>query len=146
MVVASASQLTLLFKNLIENAIKFRSKDSPRIRISAAQKGAEWEFSVADNGIGIKSQYFDRIFKVFQQLHPASEYPGTGIGLALSKKIVERHGGRMWVESEQGRGATFYFTIPTRFFHKKSSKNCPSGGDDNIRFREGDGVWNDWAL
>ncbi|MEA1905914.1 MAG: PAS domain S-box protein [Euryarchaeota archaeon] len=111
-VVASASQLTWLFKNLIENAIKFRSKDPPRIRISAAQKGALWEFSVADNGIGIESQYFDRIFKVFQRLHPANEYPGTGIGLALSRKIVERHGGRMWVESEPGQGATFYFTIP----------------------------------
>ena len=111
-VVASAPQLTWLFKNLIENAIKFRGKDSPRIRISAVQKGAEWEFSVADNGIGIESQYFDRIFKVFQRLHPASTYSGTGIGLALSRKIVERHGGRIWVESEPDKGATFYFTIP----------------------------------
>ena len=138
-VVASAPQLTWLFKNLIENAIKFRSKDSPHIRISAAQKGVEWEFSVADNGIGIESQYFDRIFKVFQRLHPASEYPGTGIGLAISRKIVERHGGRLWVESEPGQGATFYFTIPAvttdgRFFHKKSSKNCPPGGADDMLF------------
>ncbi len=103
--------LHTLLQNLIANAIKFRSDQPPRIEVTAARDGQMWRFAVADNGIGIEEQYADRIFKVFQRLHPRSKYPGTGIGLAVCKKIVERHGGRIWFESQPGEGATFYFTI-----------------------------------
>jgi chemotaxis family two-component system sensor kinase Cph1 len=105
-------QLMQLFQNLIDNAIKFRGKKSPRIHISAEQKGKEWVFSMRDNGIGICSKFLERIFIIFQRLHTREEYPGTGIGLALCKKIVEGHGGCIWIESEIGKGSVFYFTIP----------------------------------
>ena len=111
-VMADGTQLTQLFQNLISNAIKFRGDQPPRVHLSAARNKNEWLFSVRDNGIGIDPQYADRIFIIFQRLHTSADYPGTGIGLALCKKIVEQHGGRIWVDSHPGQGATFYFTLP----------------------------------
>jgi len=111
-VLADSSQLSRLFQNLIGNAIKFHGNELPKIHISAELKGEEWIFAVSDNGIGIDPKNFDRIFSVFQRLHTREEYEGTGIGLASCKKIVERHGGRIWVVSEIGKGTTFYFTLP----------------------------------
>ena len=110
---ADETQLTQLFQNLFSNAIKFhRPETPPRIHVSAARQDGDWRLSVRDNGIGIDQRYFERIFILFQRLHGRETYPGTGIGLAVCKKIVERHGGRMWVESEPGTGSAFHFTIP----------------------------------
>ena len=107
------SQLMQLLQNLIGNAIKFRKPDVPlKVHVSVQGKGHEWVFSISDNGIGIKPQYFDRIFLIFQRLHTRVEYPGTGIGLAVCKRIIERHRGRIWVQSTPGEGTTFFFSIP----------------------------------
>jgi PAS domain S-box-containing protein len=111
-VMGDASQLAQIFQNLIGNAIKFRGERAPEIRITARREGPELIIAVADNGIGIEGQYFERIFRVFQRLHTRARYPGTGIGLAICKKIVERHGGRIWVESQPEQGTTFFFTLP----------------------------------
>lgn len=106
-------QLVQVFQNLVGNAVKFhRPGERPRVRVSAKRVGGDWVFSVSDNGIGIETRQHERIFTIFQRLHPRSQYPGTGIGLAITKKIVERHGGRIWVESTRGGGSTFHFTVP----------------------------------
>ncbi len=112
---ADPNQITRLFQNLISNSIKFRKKDvHPEIYISAQKSEDEWVFSVRDNSIGMEQEYTDRIFEIFRRLHPIGEYPGAGIGLAIVKRIIDRHGGRIWVESELGKGSTFYFTIPVK--------------------------------
>ena len=109
---ADASQLAQLFQNLIGNALKFHGEATPKIHVDARREGDYWQFSVRDNGIGIDVKFQNQIFEVFQRLHTRQQYDGTGIGLAICKKIVDRHGGRIWVESEPGQGATFYFTLP----------------------------------
>jgi light-regulated signal transduction histidine kinase (bacteriophytochrome) len=114
MIFGDATQLGQVFQNLIENAIKFHGASKPDVRVSAAENDHEVIFSVADNGIGIAPQYFERIFIIFQRLHTPEEYGGTGIGLAICKKIVERHGGRIWVDSIVGKGSTFHFSIRKR--------------------------------
>jgi light-regulated signal transduction histidine kinase (bacteriophytochrome) len=116
-VLADGAQLSQVFQNLIGNAIKFRGEAPPAIHVGAETREAVWVFTVKDNGIGLDTQYADRIFMMFQRLHNKADYPGTGIGLAIVKKIVERHGGRIWVESEPGKGATFGFTIAREHDH-----------------------------
>jgi len=111
-VIADELQIGMVFQNLISNAIKFRRDEMPRVHVSAKSEGSHWIFSVSDNGIGIEKEFLDRIFVMFQRLHTKEEYPGTGIGLAICKKVVERHGGHMWAESELGKGSTFYFKLP----------------------------------
>jgi light-regulated signal transduction histidine kinase (bacteriophytochrome) len=105
------TQLVQVFQNLVGNAIKFRGKEPPRVDVSVRRNGGDWQLAIRDNGIGVDGQYAERIFIIFQRLH-GREYPGTGIGLPISRKIVERLGGRMWVESAPGIGSTFYFTLP----------------------------------
>jgi light-regulated signal transduction histidine kinase (bacteriophytochrome) len=113
---ADEVQLAQLFQNLMGNALKFRGAAVPRIHVSAADQDGEWHLTVADNGIGIEPQYYERIFMLFQRLHTMGEYPGTGIGLAICKKVVERHGGRIWVSSTPSEGSQFHFTLPKKEF------------------------------
>lgn len=110
--VVDDSQLLQVFQNLIGNALKFKGDESPKIAINVEAEGDEWVFSVKDNGIGMDPEFMERIFVIFQRLHTRAEYAGTGIGLAICKKIIERHGGRIWVESALQAGSTFYFTLP----------------------------------
>jgi light-regulated signal transduction histidine kinase (bacteriophytochrome) len=111
---ADAGQIGQVLQNLVANALKFRGEEPPRIHVAAEHDAGEWHVRVEDNGIGIAPEFADRIFVLFQRLHSRGEYPGTGIGLAICKKIVDRHGGRIWVEGEPGRGSTFHFTLPDR--------------------------------
>jgi signal transduction histidine kinase len=107
-------QLRQVFQNLVANALKFRGPEPPLVHLSSEARADEWLFTVQDNGIGIAPEHQERIFLIFQRLHPRSDYPGTGLGLAVCKKIVERHGGRIWVESKPGAGSTFYFNLPRK--------------------------------
>jgi PAS domain S-box-containing protein len=111
-ILGSKTELVQLFQNLIGNALKYHGENLPVIQVNAKEAGLFWEFSIADNGIGIDPRFFKKIFVIFQRLHHKNEYSGTGIGLAICKKIIERHGGSIWVESAAGEGSTFYFTLP----------------------------------
>ena len=111
-VMAEPTLLTAVFQNLISNAIKFHGERSPRVEVSAERDGNFWVFAVADNGIGISSEYAERIFVIFQRLHDKATYPGTGIGLAMTRKIVDYHGGRIWLDTTATIGARFCFTLP----------------------------------
>ncbi len=117
-IAVDGAQMTQVFQNLIANAIKFRREVAPEIVITATDRGDDWLFAIADNGIGIKAEHREKAFGLFQRLHSDTTVKGTGLGLALCRKIVERHGGRMWLDSEFGRGSTFYFTVP---------KSAPAG-------------------
>lgn len=122
------AHLQQVFQNLIANAIKYRNEESPRIHISAANRGGQWYFAVQDNGIGIDPQYKEKIFGVFKRLHHDQKYGGTGIGLAICQRVVERYGGRIWVESEPGKGSTFFFSVPQQVRPARSATAKSSPG------------------
>jgi light-regulated signal transduction histidine kinase (bacteriophytochrome) len=111
-VMGDRPQLVQLMQNLIGNGLKYHGDKAPNVHVSAKRDGNEWTFSVQDNGIGIDPKYYDRIFEIFKRLHDQTEYPGTGIGLAVCRRVVARHGGRIWLESEAGHGSVFHFTLP----------------------------------
>jgi light-regulated signal transduction histidine kinase (bacteriophytochrome) len=111
-IMGDRSQLVQLMDNLIGNGLKYHGDKAPHVHVSAERNGNKWNFSVSDNGIGIAPEYYERIFEIFQRLHDKKDYPGTGIGLAVCRRIVGGHGGTVWVESEPGQGSTFHFTIP----------------------------------
>ena len=113
-VVGDPAQLSQLLQNLLGNAVKYHGIGSPRVHVSAARNGSAWTIAVRDNGIGMEAKHFERIFEIFRRLHTQEQYPGTGIGLAVCRRIVLRHGGRIWVESQVGKGSTFFFTVPDR--------------------------------
>jgi light-regulated signal transduction histidine kinase (bacteriophytochrome) len=123
-IMGDRSQLVQLIQNLIGNGLNYRGEQPPRIHLSAERSGGEWIFSVRDNGIGIAPEYHEQIFEIFRRLHDQKEYPGTGIGLAVCRRVVNRHGGRIWVESEPGHGSTFCFTIPERTEATHAQPNC----------------------
>ena len=122
-VIADDVQLSQLFQNLIANAVKFHGEEPPQVHVSAQQQDNEWIFSIQDNGIGIDPRFADRIFEIFHQLHGRADYSGSGMGLAICKKVVERHGGRIWMESEPGEGSTFYFTLPSEKENTSERRN-----------------------
>jgi light-regulated signal transduction histidine kinase (bacteriophytochrome) len=113
-VMGDDSQLVQLMQNLIGNGLKYHGDKSPLVQVSAERNGNEWTISVRDNGIGIAPKYYERIFEIFKRLHDQKEYPGTGIGLAICRRVVSRHGGRIWLESEVGHGSVFRFTLSER--------------------------------
>lgn len=119
-------QLTQLFQNIIGNAIRYRSPERPRIAVGAQAQADAWRFFIEDNGIGIESEYKEQVFGIFKRLHTSSEYLGTGMGLAICQRIIERAGGRIWVESELGRGSTFFFTIPAKDTRGAADGNSPA--------------------
>lgn len=127
----NATQLYQVFQNLIGNALKFRGAAVPRVHIAARREGTGWAFSIRDNGSGIDPKHTGRLFQVFQRAHSGTEYPGTGMGLAICKKIVERHGGRIWVESVPGRGTTFFFTLPGAL-----AQESPHPGEESAEGKE----------
>jgi len=107
-----STQISQIFQNLISNALKYRKEETPLVTITTTKVNDYWEFAITDNGIGIDPEFHHKLFGIFQRLHTRSEYPGTGIGLTLCKKIIERHGGIIWLKSTLGIGSTFYFTLP----------------------------------
>ena len=126
-------QLGQLFQNLIGNALKYRdSNKTPEVHVSCERDGNYWQFGVKDNGIGIDPKYSDRIFVIFQRLHTRQEYTGTGIGLAVCKRIVDRHGGRIWVESEVDKGSTFHFTVPVRSFESEYAPTLDNAQEEYV--------------
>jgi len=130
---ADRNQLGLLFQNLIGNAIKFHGGAAPRVHISAVPMDQMWRFSVQDSGIGIEKRDWDRVFVIFQRLNPPEAYPGAGVGLAICKKIVERHGGKIWLESRPGQGTTVHFTVPAMAEETAGSRAVPLTSEDPVR-------------